>query len=87
MTRLLVLLLALVCVPAFALAGGDDDDDSAAVGDDDDSAAVSDPSDVPMENRVLGGGCDGQDSAGPYAALPFAGFVLGATRIRRRRDG
>lgn len=86
MTRLLLLLLALACTPAIAFAGGDDDD-SAASDDDDDSADEATAGDVPEENRVLGGGCDGQTPSGPYAVLPLVGLAFGVTRIRRRLRG
>ncbi len=88
MIRLLLLVLALLLPSTLALAGGaDDDDDSAADDDDDDDDdSIDDGSDVPLENRVLGGGCDGDVPSGPYAALPFAGLALGASLVRRRRE-
>ncbi|MCP4870794.1 MAG: hypothetical protein GY898_18990 [Proteobacteria bacterium] len=90
MIRVLLLLLALLCTPAIAFAGGGDDDDSAAADDDDDDDSADDglaSGEVPEENRVLGGGCDGQTPSGPYAALPLIGLAFGVTRIRRRNDG
>jgi MYXO-CTERM domain-containing protein len=86
----LALLLAGLWIAAPAPAWADDDDDSAL--DDDDAAFDDDDSGfysgtVPLEDRVLGGGCEDGGScsvaAGAASALPLLLFGLAAARRRR----
>ena len=81
----LLFALAALFVAGPALADSHDDDDSAFLDDDDDSAFYS--ATVPLEDRVLGGGCeDGQScsvSAGVGSGLPL--LLFGAAFVRRRR--
>jgi uncharacterized protein (TIGR03382 family) len=89
----LLLALLWVSAPSSALAGGGDDDDSSVIDDDDvaddDDSSVDTfvSSEVPLDERVLGGGCeDGQscdvgDSSG--SSLPL--LLLGIAVLRRRR--
>ncbi|HCP46867.1 MAG TPA: hypothetical protein DIU15_12545, partial [Deltaproteobacteria bacterium] len=71
---------------------GDDDDSSSddddSSGDDEDSTASD--VDVPLENRVLGGGCDcGVAPEAPGSASFLLTLVLAALAVplRRRHDG
>ena len=85
-----------LATPTSARAGGGDDDDD-VVFDDDDSADDDDSSDdddsgfvsatVPLEDRVLGGGCeDGQACAVGGGPAPTVWLILvGLAAVRRRR--
>lgn len=61
-----------------------DDDDSANPGDDDDSAFFA--STVPLEDRVLGGGCDDGEGCSVGGSAPSGlALLLLAGALRRRR--
>ncbi len=68
---------------------GGDDDDSADDGDDDDDGEAVYDSSVPLENRVLGGGCD--PAAASLASAGLTGgigtvfsLLFGLMLLRRR---
>ena len=88
---LAAVLLALLWSVSPSTAFAEDDDDDSSVANDDDSVDDDDSSffsgTVPLEDRVLGGGCeDGQScsvGAGANSGLPL--LLLAAACVRRRR--